>query len=415
MKTAEERPSLQLFILETTTRCNLRCVHCLFSKENNLGNYDARDLPMDLFNKLLPMLQDFRPMVQLNGDGETLLHPNFMEMLEKVIRVGCRVMFQTNGTMFTPRNVEKIICAGVEHIGISIDAASPKLFEKIRRRARLDKIVANIRLINETKGHLGTESPQLSFRFVAMRQNIHELPSVVKMAGELGVANFAVAELAEYNLTRGQSLANDPLMAEWTLEAEAEAEAKKWGINLFLPRNILGRGVANAASNAVAIDPTSPGNYKGFRKTCKEPWERMFMRVSGKIKPCCKIDESYGDLCVQSFEEVWFGPKYQVLRARLLTDEPLAACVHCPLYGWEPIDSRQSPTTIDSTTFTVTRVDQRDVHIANLEAELNRIYNSHGWKALLLYYKARNKIFPVESKRRKVAKFVWNFFCKFLF
>ncbi|MDH4264504.1 MAG: glycosyltransferase family 4 protein [Deltaproteobacteria bacterium] len=43
------------------------------------------------------------------------------------------------------------------------------------------------------------------------------------------------------------------------------------------------------------------------------------------------------------------------------------------------------------------------------EAILNHIYNSHGWKALIVYYKLREKIFPVNSRRRRAAKFVRNF------
>lgn len=93
-------------------------------------------------------------------------------------------------------------------------------------------------------------------------------------------------------------------------------------------------------------------------------------------------------------------------------------CVHCPLYGREPIDSQDSNETTDSTTCTVPALEvpavspkdsvvdekdqktanleallkekeaeignlsdtisQRDVHIANLEAALNHIYNPHG-------------------------------------
>jgi MoaA/NifB/PqqE/SkfB family radical SAM enzyme len=172
--------------------------------------------------------------------------------------------------MLTSRNVDKIIRAGVSNIGISIDAATPELFEKIRRRARFDKIIENIRLINETKKRLGTKRPELSFRFVAMVQNIYELPAAVKIAGELEVTDFIVAELVEYNLTHGQSLVNDPLVAEWV--SEAEAEARKWGIRLFLPPQILKREAAIPACNTVAIDPlASPCTYKGLRKTCKEP------------------------------------------------------------------------------------------------------------------------------------------------
>ena len=275
---AEEHPSLQYVVLETTTRCNLRCIHCAVNEENNLGNYDAGDLPIELFYQLLSMLQEFRPKVQLSGHGETLLHPNFIEMLEKAIHLGCRVNFQTNAMLLTPRKVEKIVRPEVDTLAISIDAASPELFEKIRRRARLDKILENIRLINELKKRLHTDRPQLGFEFVAMRQNIHELPSVVRMAGELEVANFQIAELVEYNLTRGESLANDRVMADYVLEAELEA--RKWGINLILPPHIPGRGGPDSSSNAVADYSPSPATYKGLRKTCKEPWERIFIQFN---------------------------------------------------------------------------------------------------------------------------------------
>ena len=76
----------------------------------------------------------------------------------------------------------------------------------------------------------------------------------------------------------------------------------------------------------------------------------------------------------------------------------------------EPIDSSLRPATMDCAKDTVCHIDQRDVRIANLEAELNRIYDSHGWKALALYYKVRDHILPANSKRRKVAKGFWKLF-----
>jgi hypothetical protein len=78
----------------------------------------------------------------------------------------------------------------------------------------------------------------------------------------------------------------------------------------------------------------------------------------------------------------------------------------------EPMDSSQTPATTDYAMDTVCHIDQRDVRIANLEAELNRIHNSNDWKALTLYYKVRDNIFPENSKRRKVARVVRDVFCK---
>jgi cyclopropane fatty-acyl-phospholipid synthase-like methyltransferase len=45
----------------------------------------------------------------------------------------------------------------------------------------------------------------------------------------------------------------------------------------------------------------------------------------------------------------------------------------------------------------------------SLAATLNRIYDSHGWKALLAYYQLRNWVFPPGSKRQNFAKAVFQF------
>jgi hypothetical protein len=41
--------------------------------------------------------------------------------------------------------------------------------------------------------------------------------------------------------------------------------------------------------------------------------------------------------------------------------------------------------------------------VTNIETTLNRIYDSHGWKALKFYYQVRNRIFLVGSNRSKFA------------
>jgi hypothetical protein len=58
---------------------------------------------------------------------------------------------------------------------------------------------------------------------------------------------------------------------------------------------------------------------------------------------------------------------------------------------------------------------QNYAHISHLEgvvgekeAALNNIYSSHGWKALAVYYRVRNKIFPINTKRRLFTKLVFN-------
>ena len=77
--------------------------------------------------------------------------------------------------------------------------------------------------------HIGIE-------FVAMRMNIHELPDLVRLAARLGAADVQVADLLEYNLTRGQSVTAEPSVLSWIQLAEREAQIK--GIRLRLPSNL---------------------------------------------------------------------------------------------------------------------------------------------------------------------------------
>ena len=278
------------------------------------------------------MLRRYKPVVQLSGHGETLLHPDFMEMLEETIGAGCKVTFQTNGTLLSPRIVERIVDLGVEGIVISLDGATPEVFDQIRRRARLDKILANIRQLNEEKKRRSTDRPRLGIEFVAMRRNIHELPGVVRLAGQLGAVHVQVAELIEFNLTRGESLSGSPAILPWVVKAEEEA--RRWSIPLILPPRIPGRNLAETREALVQLGTAGEG-YPELRKTCREPWEKISVQFNGVVQPCCMITDSHGNLLHESFEAIWSGPKYQRLRDSLMSDHPLPVCEKCLFYGWE--------------------------------------------------------------------------------
>src|SRR5262245_4876777 len=238
---SQRQSILQWVMLETTQRCNLRCIHCAVSEENNRGMYAWEDLPIESFYNLLPILTAHQPWVHLSGHGETFLHPKFWEMLEATIQAGCKVRFQTNGTLLTRERADRVVELGVELMVVSLDAATPELFDKIRRRAKLERILANLRFLQEAKKRRESERPLLEIEFVAMRQNIHELPNVIALAADYGAHLVGVTELAEYPLTVGESLRGDPIMAEWA--DKAEAMAKKCGIEILYAATIPGREI----------------------------------------------------------------------------------------------------------------------------------------------------------------------------
>jgi glycosyltransferase involved in cell wall biosynthesis len=54
------------------------------------------------------------------------------------------------------------------------------------------------------------------------------------------------------------------------------------------------------------------------------------------------------------------------------------------------------------------QISQLEEVVREKDASLHHIYNSHGWKALLIYYKVRDKIFPINTKRRLFTKVIFN-------
>ncbi|MGE0784340.1 MAG: radical SAM protein [Sandaracinaceae bacterium] len=327
-----ERYALRFVIVETTRRCNLRCIHCAVSEENNEGGYVYEDLPFEGFAHLLPMLREHKPEVQLSGHGETTLHPRFERMLEETLAAGCTVRLQTNGTNLSQRVIDMLVRHGAALVVVSLDAAEAELFERIRRRSNFRKIVGNLERLAEEKKKRGVDRPRLAIEFVAMRQNVDQLADVMALAHRLGASEFAITELKEYPLTKGQTLAGDVAMVDVARTARELAE--KYGMDLHLPP-IPGNEVVGVEQ--LTLDRRDPASYRGLKKTCREPWERAFVQYNGDVWPCCWISESYGSLTKQPFDAIWQSERYETLRAALASDRPPETCVNCPVYGWEPL------------------------------------------------------------------------------
>jgi SAM-dependent methyltransferase len=56
------------------------------------------------------------------------------------------------------------------------------------------------------------------------------------------------------------------------------------------------------------------------------------------------------------------------------------------------------------------QISQLEAVIREKEVALNQIYNSHGWKALVKYYRIRDKFLPEDSVLRQAAKYLWRSF-----
>ncbi len=319
--------------LEVTRSCNLRCRMCLV-RYRDVPNRREGSMPFETFKRVVDELPDLRA-ITLQGLGEPLLAPDLFRMIEYATGRGITIGFNTNATLLTRARAERLIRAHLDWLHVSIDGATAETYESIRDGSSFERVRRNLAGIVEAKRELGSDRPELSLIFVAMRRNVGELPSFVRLAAETGVDDVHVQNLSHsfddaaglpgYDAIRSFTL-EEALWVDGSGEAEAtrafdraRAEAERLGVRLRLPKT------------EAATRPRTPGT-----PGCFWPWEESYVHHDGKVQPCCMImgeDRAViGDVHEGGFGAVWRSERYRDFRSRLLTDDPPDICRGCSLY-----------------------------------------------------------------------------------
>lgn len=311
--------------IEPTNRCNSRCRVCIRSF-NTVE--PARDMTFVEFRFIIDQFPAAQRVI-LHGIGEPLLNSDLIDMIRytKEVCPGASVLFNSNATLLTDRWQRALVDSGLDEYRVSIDAATPETYAKIRGVEAFDAVRDNLRHFVQLAGGNGPVRPSLWF--VALRENIHELPLLVDLAADLGIREVYVQRLVKFN----DGLANDQQslyrrLREAEERAILEAEARAGAL-----------GITMRASGLTSPQDSLHG-YEDTERTwlhCHRPWTTTYITVNGNVLPCCISPFStrdypaliMGNVFQTSFAEIWNGPKYVERRTRLQSDHPVHPCEMC--------------------------------------------------------------------------------------
>lgn len=103
--------------IELVSDCNLRCTYCPRHHMNELTGY----MDPGLFGKIIDEASAHpETKLVLHRRGESMLHPQFVPMLQKVAGKFADVQMATNGTMLRPEFYEAIV-NGLTFLSFSLD------------------------------------------------------------------------------------------------------------------------------------------------------------------------------------------------------------------------------------------------------------------------------------------------------
>jgi len=277
-------------IVENTELCNYACLHCPHHTFERSNKYGGRNLDLGLHKKLIDeVISDGRGycrFIRYAALGETLLHPNFIEMVEYAGKYsGVPLNITTNGLLLTAELTRKLLDAGVSIFDVSIDACSPDTYRKIRRKGDLLKVRANcLKLIEIIKS--GKYKAKMIVSFVEQPLNRQEKNRFREFWENAG-ADFVVI-----------------------------------------------RPMHSASGSIKATAQKMRKNAKE-RTPCVYPWERLVLTSLGYLSYCpaeWEYKACIADFRTTTIKKVWQGAYMRVLRKAHLDNDfsKFSFCKQCP-------------------------------------------------------------------------------------
>jgi MoaA/NifB/PqqE/SkfB family radical SAM enzyme len=331
-RTAVMAATPSVVFIEVTNRCNLRCKTCTrtyFTRE------PLKTLTFDEFCAIADQFPGMRRCA-LHGIGEPLLNRELPRMIEFLKKRGVEVLFNSNGTLLTPAWHEALVRSGLDEFRCSVDGAHAETYARIRGADLLHKVVEGLDGLVRTRARLGALQPRISIWCVATRENLGELPDLVRLAARLGVPEVYLQRMTyfsqeperQYGMARQElAIFDAALDRQEEIIAECEALSERLGVSFRAS------GARDARGSLAARRPAEAAPWRA----CLRPWTTAYVTANGNCLPCCIAPFStsdyasvvLGNLFERPFAEVWNAPAYRRFRTRLLGADPPLACAGC--------------------------------------------------------------------------------------
>jgi len=277
--TLKHLPTLPLHIeLEINNYCNLRCRMCHFSQYEHLRSPKA-DMTLSLLKRLTEQCEGQIPAIGVGAGAECLLHPRIEDILHILTHSSFMdIIVHTNGTCLTPQLGQLLIDLKIPRLNISLDAATPDTYRKIRG-GRLDIVEHNLCHLLDEKKRINAQLPYVRLTFVKLPENTHEIPLFLE----------------------------------------------KW--NSHVDRIDFQRLVQLQGEDD-NCDTTNP-NIDHY---CSYPFHSLYVNQNGDVFPCCTYYKRFlhiGNIKQQSIKQIWESKIMNELRNSMKSHKLLSCCRKC--------------------------------------------------------------------------------------
>ena len=175
-------------IVELHYRCNLRCQTCniwktAFSRKR-LGKNPNRFNDWLVIQKRLA--RSGITQIAYVG-GEPLLVNDIFDLIGDTCNQGLSVVLVTNGSLFTPDSLGKLLASGVHTVIFSLDGTAD-VHDSIRgKKGTFERVIQSIGHLQRAKKANKRKKPRVSIYMTISKLNLNTIPAMLDIARKLDV------------------------------------------------------------------------------------------------------------------------------------------------------------------------------------------------------------------------------------
>ena len=130
MHNSASKNQLRLVFWETTSGCNLECVHC--RRIDVAAELAKQDMTTEQGMAFIDSLAECAKPILVFSGGEPLYRKDIFTLAKHAQSRGLTTALATNGTLIDEEMANKIVAAGFQRVAISIDGADADTHDRFR-------------------------------------------------------------------------------------------------------------------------------------------------------------------------------------------------------------------------------------------------------------------------------------------
>ncbi|EKE06080.1 MAG: radical SAM protein [uncultured bacterium] len=292
---ADKRPFPTTMEIDLYDACNHKCVFCYTPK---LDKKERAQLDTKVIKRALKEAHDLGTRgISFTGGGESMLHPNFMDIVTYAKKIGLDIGLVTNGSVITESNVENLV-DNVTWIRVSAAGGNSEAYRNVQGVDQFDKVMSNLELLSKVK-RKKKSALNIGVRMLVMPENVDSLVDMAKAMKGLAVNYVQVAP------------------NQFTSDGGKFWESKKIGQYFEEMKRILeSEGIKLYRAGFSVVN-----NRINYPSKCYAHFFHSVITARGDLAFCknCRLRKEYmlGNIYKRSLKEIWNGKRVQKLESKI--------------------------------------------------------------------------------------------------